>query len=283
MKYILSIIGFFVAASIASLAVSFENVFGQFGMSPLPTPSSVLPTYIVDIPAGAWKKDGIHYYPQHIAIPAGTTVAWFNDDPGQPHTVTSGKPGEQGSGQGFNAQIQSTSFAQHTFDRQGLITYYCEYHPWMIGTVYVSESYENGHNFKLSAGTDLLLEDGKYLWNFNKTQHDRVLLSFTPTTITPDESTPVTYKMSIVDVNSTAVFSKNFFGGDNLQVELIQFDSRNGTSVYGPDFTDPVIGAYHVEGNFADGLYGMIIEVTAIGNDILKEPLIDEFQGRIIS
>ncbi len=284
MRYIIGLSIVVITAAIISFALPHQNVFGQFGMSPLPTPAKVMPSYIIDIPAGAWKKEGIHFYPQNIAIPAGTTVAWFNDDPGQPHTVTSGKPGIQSSGKAFNAIVQSTSFAQHTFDTQGLKTYYCEYHPWMIGSVYVSEAYETGHNFKFSSGTDLTLENGKYLWGYNKTKNDRVLLSFQPTKITPEESTPVTYNMSIVDKKSNVIFSKNFFVlGNNFQVELIQSNNKNGTSVYGPDFSDPITGAYHIESNFSDGLYGIIVGINAIGSDILKEPPTDEFQGRIQS
>ncbi|WP_458745309.1 hypothetical protein [Candidatus Nitrosocosmicus sp. T] len=60
------------------------NSFAQFGLSPLPATQKVLPSYIIDIPAGAVSsEESIHYVPPKISIPAGTTVAWFNDDPGQ--------------------------------------------------------------------------------------------------------------------------------------------------------------------------------------------------------
>lgn len=45
--------------------------------------------YLVRIPQGATEPEGVHHEAGHIAIPAGTTVVWSNDDPGQPHTVTS--------------------------------------------------------------------------------------------------------------------------------------------------------------------------------------------------
>lgn len=282
MRCIIYFLLFFITTAVISLAIQNQNVFGQFGMSPLPTPGKIMPTYIIDIPAGAWKKDGIHFYPQNIAIPSGTTVAWFNDDPGQPHTVTGDKPWSQDSRKAFNAIVQYTSFAQHKFDKQGLYTYYCEYHPWMIGSVYVSESYEIGNDFVFSPGTNLLLENGKFLWDFNKTKNDRILFSIQPTKITTEESTPLTYNLSLEKDNAGILFSKNFFvRGNDFQVELIQSYKNNYTTVYGPDFSDPITGAYHIESNFEDGSYNVIIKINAIGNDILKEPLIDKFQGRI--
>ena len=46
-----------------------------------------------------------HYYPSVIAVPTGTTIAWFNNDFGQPHTVTSGAPGAPDVGSLFNSGI----------------------------------------------------------------------------------------------------------------------------------------------------------------------------------
>lgn len=65
--------------------------YAQQGLFPFPSANEeVLPTYISRIiPGAAFEGSLFHYYPEDIAIPAGTTIAWFNDDPGQPHTVTS--------------------------------------------------------------------------------------------------------------------------------------------------------------------------------------------------
>jgi hypothetical protein len=80
--------------------------FGQLGMFPIQTSNKVLPTYIIDIiPGAAYRNTTEHYYPSDIAIPEGTAVGWFNDDPGQPHTVTSGTPNSQYSGLLFNSGI----------------------------------------------------------------------------------------------------------------------------------------------------------------------------------
>ena len=57
----------------------------QKGSFPFPSANKgVLPTYISRIiPGAAFEGSLFHYYPEDIAIPAGTTIAWFNDDPGQ--------------------------------------------------------------------------------------------------------------------------------------------------------------------------------------------------------
>ena len=48
-------------------------------------------TYAVSIiPGAAQRESAYHYFPPAIAVPTDTTVAWFNNDFGQPHTVTSG-------------------------------------------------------------------------------------------------------------------------------------------------------------------------------------------------
>ena len=72
-------------------------VYGQTGsMATLPNTGA---TYAVSIiPGAAQRSSLVHYYPPAIAVPVGTTIAWFNNDAGQPHTVTNGLPGSPGSG-----------------------------------------------------------------------------------------------------------------------------------------------------------------------------------------
>jgi hypothetical protein len=126
---------------------------------------------------GAGQKDSPeHYYPPNIAIPAGTTIAWVNDDPGQPHTVTSDPTGSI-----FNSGIMSyTSLFQYTFapDQGGEYTYHCEIHPWRIGKVSVNNAVEQGKNFVLTSGTGPVLSLSK---------NDRKLLNFRPITVAADE------------------------------------------------------------------------------------------------
>ena len=99
-----------------------------------PTYSKLSPIYKIDITTGSGVSYKFqHFYPLKITIPVDTTVAWFNGDPEQIHTVTSGPPGSSTSGKLFNSGIipYSSSF-QYTFDQLGIVSYHCEIHPWMI-------------------------------------------------------------------------------------------------------------------------------------------------------
>jgi len=81
------------------------HVWAQFSLFPN-LKNEVLPTYLGRIvPGAAEKNNTLHYYPQNIAVPSATTIAWFNDEPGQPHTGTSGTPDSSESGKQFNSGI----------------------------------------------------------------------------------------------------------------------------------------------------------------------------------
>ena len=68
------------------------NVSAQPGS--MATLQKIIATYAVSIvPGAAQRGSTYHYFPPAIAVPVHTTVAWFNNDFGQPHTVTSGVPG----------------------------------------------------------------------------------------------------------------------------------------------------------------------------------------------
>lgn len=92
----------------------------------------------VSIPKGAMtQSDGQLYFdPQEVTVAAGTTVVWTNDD-GAAHTVTSGTPSDGPSGT-FDSDIMSSgNIFEYKFDATGTTEYYCQVHPWMIGTVTV--------------------------------------------------------------------------------------------------------------------------------------------------
>ena len=79
--------------TILTIQLSTTEIFAQFSGS-MATLQNIGATYAVSIVPGAAQKDSTyHYYPPQIAVPLATTVAWFNNDFGQPHTVTSGEPG----------------------------------------------------------------------------------------------------------------------------------------------------------------------------------------------
>jgi plastocyanin len=238
----------------------------------------VTPTYISRIPPGAaFEGNLFHYYPEEFAVPSGTTVAWFNDDPAQLHTVTSGTPDDEAnSGRIFNSGgVPPGSFFQYTFEEGGTFDYYCQIHPWITGRVTVSDAVEQGQHFEIRSGTGPIL---------NLSENDRTMLDFKPITIAPQETTPLTYNVSLLAPNGQTVFSESFFVLNNdLQVELINNATTNRTSVYGPDFSEPVTGTYHIRGNLFEtsGEYAVRVEIVAIGNERPEERIVDEFRMQV--
>lgn len=272
--------------SIIILYCNIPSITGELGMTPLTTPNKLLPTYVIDITTGSgitYKFQ--HFYPLNIAIPVGTTVAWFDDDPEQIHTVTSGGPGSVDSGQLFNSGVLPySSSMQYTFNQPGKFMYHCEIHPWMIGSVYASDSNKQGKNFKLTTGTNMAFEDNAlYDWSFNTTEIDRILFNIEPISVNTDKKTPVTYNIDIYNNELKEIFSKSFFvRGNDFQFELLSSD-LDKPLVYGPDFSDPIIGAYHIRDNFPDGTYILKVEITGIGSNLTQTNISDEFKGIISS
>lgn len=253
--------------------------YAQQGSFPFPSANEeVLPTYISRIiPGAAFEGSLFHYYPEDIAIPAGTTIAWFNDDPGQPHTVTSGNP--DGPSNIFNSDLMPyNSFFQYTFDEAGTFDYHCTIHPWRTGTVTVSDAVELGRNFELRSGTGPILD---------LTEYNSTVIDIKPVTFTPPHTTPVTYNLSLLAPNTQEeVFSESFFVLDNdLQVELVNNATMNRTQAYGPDITDPITGTYHVMGNLFEtsGEYTIRVEALTIGNTTPTERIVDEFSIQVVT
>lgn len=234
-------------------------------------------TYAVSIIPGAAQRDSpYHYYPPAIAVPTGTTIAWFNNDMGQPHTVTSGSPSASDAGSVFNSGIMpatANSFFQYTFNKAGDFLYHCEIHPWRVAAVSVSDAIERGNNFELSSGTGRTL---------NLTQNIRTLLDFKPITVPLDRTTPLTYNITIQQNNIDTVFSRIFVtAGESLPLELIA--GSNETRAYGPDFSST--GAYHLEGAFLKGNadYKIRVQITAINAKAPENPIEDEFSLRTVA
>jgi plastocyanin len=241
------------------LYFSFNQLaWGQIGS--MSTFQNLGADYAVSIIPGAAQKDSpYHYYPPAIAVPGGTTVAWFNNDLGQPHTVTSGNPGSSDSGRIFNSGIMpasANSFFEYTFGETGNFTYHCEIHPWRVAIVSVNNLREIGKNFVLSSGVGPI-------WNLSK--DFRTLLEFAPISISLDKSTPIKYNVTFFKNGAENVFSGAFVtNGEPLNLELIK--GMNETRVYGPDFSST--GTYHLEGPFLkdDSFYNIKVEITAINS-----------------
>jgi plastocyanin len=243
----------------------------------LSTLQNIGATYAVSIIPGAAQRDSpYHYYPPDIAIPTGTIVAWFNNDLGQPHTVTSGNPDASDEGKFFNSGVMpatANSFFQYAFNRAGNFTYHCEIHPWRIAIVSASSAIEQGQYFKFSSGVGPT-------WNLAK--DSRTLVDFKPLTIPLDQTTPIVYNVTIIKNGTENVFSGTFVtNGESLPLELIK--GVNETKVYGPDFSST--GAYHLEGPFfrdnAD--YKILVSISLINSKAPTNPLSDEFSIRTVS
>lgn len=251
---------------IVTIAVTTIQIFGQQGsFSP---PQNIDVDYAVSIVPGASQKDNTyHYYPPVIAVPIGTVVAWFNNDFGQPHTVTSGEPEAADEGSVFNSGIMpatANSFFQFTFTKPGEFLYHCNIHPWRVASVSASDAYFTGNGFKIGIGSGAT-------WNI--TTHPRVLLDIEPQTIPLDKTTPITYNVTISEgQNNNTLFSRFFTTpGDSLSLELIS-SQDNQTTSYGPDFSSD--GAYHIQSRFIKGSsYPIIVEVVSINNKPLENPM----------
>ena len=154
----------------------------------------------------------------------------------------------------------------------------------MTGSVYVSDSNKQGNNFKLSTGTSMGVDLSQNDWFFNTTEIDRILFNIQPTSLDTDKNTSITYNISIYNNQlNKEVFSQSFFAkGNDLQFELLASE-LDRPLVYGPDFSDPITGAYHIRNHFPNGEYTLKVEMTAIGANLTQTKIMDEFKGTISS
>ncbi len=77
------------------------------------------------------------FLPPRISMKVGSSVVWVNGDTSA-HTVTSGIPGDENSGDIFDSGLLiSNGTFSTTFEEQGEFPYYCIVHPWMTGSVII--------------------------------------------------------------------------------------------------------------------------------------------------
>lgn len=251
---------------IATMQLTITELFAQTeSLSTLP--NSDVDYAVSIIPGAAQKESTYHYYPPKIAVPVGTTVAWFNNDLEQPHTVTSGEPAASNEGSVFNSGLMpatANSFFQFTFTQPGEFLYHCNIHPWRVASVYSSDAFFTGNGYKIGIGSGS---------TWNVASHPRMLLNIDPQTLPLDGTTPVTYNVTIGESqNNDTVFSRWFTtAGEPLLLELISIQNNQTTS-HGPDFSST--GAYHVQSNFKSGSsYSINIEIVSINNKPMENPL----------
>ncbi|HEY7695536.1 MAG TPA: hypothetical protein VH797_05540 [Nitrososphaeraceae archaeon] len=250
--------------TVTGLHVAFNQIHAQTGS--MSTLQNIDATYAVSIvPGAAQKESTYHYYPPKIAVPTGTTVAWFNNDFGQPHTVTSGRPNSTDQGSEFHSGLMpatANSFFQFTFTKPGEVLYHCNIHPWRVASVTASDAFFTGDGFKIDLGSGAT-------WNL--TTYPRTLLNIQPQSIPLDRTTPIVYNVTIGD-GQTSTFSRLFStAGQSLPLELV-LSQNNQTTSYGPDFSSA--GAYHIQSVFKKGAsYPLTIEIVSINNEPPQNPM----------
>ncbi len=125
------------------------------------------------MPTGSASPDAPYFWQNEksglptgdIDIFIGDTVVWQNADTAK-HTVTSGTVdgGPDGifGGTNFISPGQSYKF---TFDKTGQFPYYCLVHPWMTGTVFVTDGYKTIQDVGKTTGDGSTTFDVEYTFD----------------------------------------------------------------------------------------------------------------------
>jgi plastocyanin len=88
-------------------------------------------TPAADAAGSAVSIQGFAFHPASITVPVGSTITWTNQD-SAPHTATA-KDGSFDTG-----TLQQGQSMTITFSKAGTYAYYCQFHPFMRGTVTVT-------------------------------------------------------------------------------------------------------------------------------------------------
>jgi plastocyanin len=185
---------------------------------PLPSELEHQPSYAIRIPFGVGQTDySVGYDPSQVAIPAGMTVVWFNDD-SNPHTVTtiSAAPEQFDSG-----IIPPGGFSVMTFTHPGLYIYYDKMNPSVEGSIIVGDLVQLGKNIEMRIGGNL---------PFKFTDLRRLVLSFVPHKVTLPPPLDMTYNVTIYDEKmENAIYNRQFGDIDGiLDLEIIPVKGIKG-------------------------------------------------------
>jgi len=133
-------------------------------------------SYDINMPTGSASPDAPYFWQNEksglatgdIDIFVGDTVIWQNADTAK-HTITSGTvdDGPDGVFGGSNFIVPGQSY-KFTFVKTGQFPYYCLIHPWMTGTVFVTDGYKTIKDVGKTVG------DGSTTFNVEYSS-DRVL------------------------------------------------------------------------------------------------------------
>jgi plastocyanin len=189
----------------------------QYGL-PLPSELEHQPSYAIRIPFGIGQTDySVGYDPSQVAIPAGMSIVWFNDD-SNPHTVTtiSSAPEQFDSG-----IIPPGGFSVMTFTKPGLYIYYDKMNPSIEGSIIVGDLVHLGKNMEMRIGGNL---------PFKFTDLGRLVLSFIPHKVTLPPPLDMTYNVTIYNgTMDNAIYNRQFGDIDGiLDLEIIPVKGIKG-------------------------------------------------------
>lgn len=185
---------------------------------PLPSELEHQPSYAIRIPYGVGQTDySVGYDPSQVAIPAGMSVVWFNDDL-NPHTVTtiSSAPEQFDSG-----IIPPGGFSVMTFTKPGLYIYYDKMNPSIEGSIIVGDLVHLGKNIEMRIGGNL---------PFEFTELGRLVLSFIPHQVTLPPPLDMTYNVTIYNGTMDNIIYNRQFGDIDgiLDLEIIPVKGIKG-------------------------------------------------------
>ncbi len=185
---------------------------------PLPSELEHQPSYAIRIPFGIGQTDySVGYDPSQVAIPAGMTVVWFNDD-SNPHSVTtiSSAPEQFDSG-----IIPPGGFSVMTFTKPGLYIYYDKMNPSVEGSIIVGDLVQLGKNMEMRIGGNL---------PFKFTDLGRLVLSFIPHTVTLPPPLDMTYNVTIYNGTMDNIIYNRQFGDIDgiLDLEIVPIKGIKG-------------------------------------------------------
>jgi len=130
-------------------------------------------SYDINMPTGAASPDAPYFWQNEksglatgdIDILIDDTVVWKNADT-VVHTVTSGTPSDGPDGIFGNSDFLNPGQSyQFTFDKKGQYPYYCIIHPWMTGTVSVTDGYQTIPDVGQTIGDGNAVFDVEYRFN----------------------------------------------------------------------------------------------------------------------
>ena len=197
-----------------------QMAFAHHQQNNLPLPSELEhePSYAIRIPFGAGQTDySAGYDPSQVSIPAGMSVAWFNDD-SNPHTVTSISAVPEQFDSGI---IPPGGFSVMTFTKPGLYIYYDKMNPSIKGSIIVGDLVQLGKNMEMRIGGNL---------PFELTELGRIVLSFVPHQVKLPPPLDMTYNITIYNgTMDNAIYNREFGDIDGiLDLEIIPVPGIKG-------------------------------------------------------